>query len=517
MKMYGENSVETNSTNTATVNPAPETSKVNTSQPVSESKEKKKKEKKQKEGKKKHTGLKVSIIIILLAIIAGAVGSLVYFLFFSATTIDLAKYIDIEYKGYDGYASADIEINEKELKNVIKDSSVAKKFIKKVELEADNEKNLSNGDEIKIKVTISDSFLEENKLKLKENKIKIKVEGLEEFSSLDLSDYIVLEYKGFNKYASATATLDESLEELLGKSVFKDLNKEIVLTVSNNGKLENGKNAEVEITISDSWLNENGISLKSNTAKVKVSGLEEATEVDAFEAMKVNITGMSPNINISVTNESSDEFLKTVKFKASKTSGVSNGEKITITADSWDEDMANEKGYVLKETSTDYTVDGQAAYIYNTSEITDSLKSEIKSLFVEKAKSKATDAKWYVAYYTDYQYVENRYDYDKDLTAGTPELVSMYLLTKKEDSWASDTNKLVGILRVPFTSSKNGVTYNWYITVIAKNFSTKTDGSISDNTIYDVNDSYGEDEEKAYSEWVNAEKYSFNVESISVN
>lgn len=75
---------------------------------------------------------------------------------------------------------------------------------------------------------------------------------------------------------------------------------------------------------------------------------------------------------------------------------------------------------------------------------------------------------------------------------------------------------MVGIIRMSYKSSSSGATYNWYVTVKASNFSTKTDGTISDNAIYNTYLDNGKDQESAYEEWINGEKNSYNVESIAL-
>ena len=457
----------------------------------------------------------VALILALILAVVGTVTGLLYAFVFSIKTVDLSECLKIEYKGYDGYATATVEIDQNKLKDKVNDSSIAKDFVKKAKLETNNTTNLSNGDEIEVKISISDSFLEDNKIKLKDKKFKVTVKGLEEFSSLDLSKYIKLTYTGFNKHATAKAEIDESLKDVLGKEVYEEFVKRVSLSISDNENLENGKEVEVKVTIYESWLKENGIELKSTTPMVPVSGLEDAKEFDAFKDMKVTLSGMSPNLSLSVTNESTDEFVKTVQFKAEKTSGIANGDTIKITAYSWDKEMAEEKGYVLKELTTNYKVENQASYVSSKEELEGDIKAQIKSIFIEKAKSKGNDSKSTVYYNTDYKYVDVN-DIQKDLTVGQPEVVSLYLLTKKADKYTYDANKLIGIVRVPFTSAKSGVTYNWYITVIAKNISI-TDGKVSDNTVYDVDKYDGNDEDKAYQYFVNSQKDSFNVVSVPIN
>ena len=476
--------------------------------------------------KKKRTGLIIGLIaggaaLLLVGII------LIFLLVFSKKTIDLSECFNIEYSGYSGSARANVSLDADKLKDKIKDSSVAKNFVKKADLEVDNYTNLSNGDEIKVKVSISNSFLESNKLKLKETKIRIPVTGLKEFEKLDLSKYVKLKYTGLNKTATAEVEVDQSLQDVIGEDTYKNFVRQARFNITNNGKLENDKDAEITVNISKYWLTQNGITLESDKFNVKVSGLEQGTEIDVFSGMKVNISGMSPNLSVSITNESTDEFIKTVKFTPSKNSGIANGETIKIEATNWDKDMANEKKYTFKSTTTEYKIENQAAYVSQTSEITDAIKAQIKTSFIEKAKSKSAEQHWYagegdnqlakhlIRNDTDYKYVTTE-NYDQDLQLENSELVSLYLLTKKENSSARAANQVIGIVKMSYKSTSSGATYNWYVTVKASNFSTKTDGTISDNAVFDTYLENGKDQESAYEKWINNEKNNYNVENIAL-
>lgn len=486
------------------------------------SKEKQEKtEQKENAPKNKHKGLIIALVLIIVAIVAAVCAVLML----RTTTIDLAECLSIEYDGYSGYAVATVEVDEKAIRKQIDDYGLAKDLAKKIEIEVENTENLSNGDEITVKADISSSFLEENKLKIKDKTVKIKVSGLEEPLVVDMSKYISIEYTGYNNHATANVTLmTDKLEEDLGYDVYSKLINQITLTVLDNGTLANGNTAKVKIETNNYYnLEENGIKLSADTVEFNIEGLADATEVDAFKDIVVNVTGMSPNLSITITNNSTDEFLRTVVYSVSKKSGVTNGETITITAESWDENLAQEKALALKETTMTYTVTGQAAYIFSLSEINDTVKSELKSIFVSKATSKAKEnyarwvdnAKYYLVENTDYKYIEAE-DFDRDLTVGKPEVVAMYLLTKKEDTNVREINIITAIVKVPFKSAKADVTYNWYITIQASNASLKADGSISDNTNYSITATDGKDEEKAYQTYVNSKKDNYNVDEIKL-
>lgn len=153
--------------------------------------------------KKKKTGLIVSIVIILLAIIAGSVGGVLYSTLLKKTTVDLSKYISIEFEGYEGYASfneEDLVFDQKELKKVLDSKKLAEKLEQKLlaKVEISNNEKLSNGDEIEIKFKISEDWLEENKIELASDTIKIKVKDLEETDSIDLFEDLEFTYSGIS-------------------------------------------------------------------------------------------------------------------------------------------------------------------------------------------------------------------------------------------------------------------------------------------------------------------------------
>lgn len=473
-----------------------------------------------KKPEKKHTKAIVAGVVAVLAIVI----ALVLFLVLKTTTIDLSDCFTVEYKGFSGKAIATVKLNEKALKSKVKDKDVAKKLVEKVDFEFDNTKEYSNGDELTIDVKISSSFLKKNKLKLKSNTVKIKVQGIEEAKTIDMAKYIKVEYKGFNKHATAKVEIDlDKMKEDLGEDITFKLRNRIKLNIENNENLENGKELEIKVDIDDYYLQNAGVVLESDIAKIEIEGLDDATEIEAFKDIKVDIAGMSPNLSVTVVNNSTDELLKTVEYKPSKSTGVANGETITITAVKWDEELFNERKGTLKTTKMEYKVEGQSAYIFNISEITDTVKNNLKTTFASKAESKAKEnfsylgnnLKYELGEYTDYKYSDVN-DIDKDLSFGTPEVASMYLLTKKADRNTNQINMIIGIVKVPCKSAKTGATYNWYVTIKAQNASLKTDGTISDNTNYEIQVRNGKDEESAYQEYVNSEKNNYNVEKISL-
>lgn len=514
-------------------NPESNTKKTSSEENVKKAETKKevskKEENSEKKPKKKMGTFKKSIIIILVVVILCAIGSLIYFLGFAPRTIDLSKYISLDYEGFDGRATVTATANEEALNDYLKDDDLARRFASRIEenMTLSETEDLSNGDEIEIKVKISSSWLKENRLKLENDTIKIKVSGIEEAGTLDIADYIDVEYTGFNGYATAEVSIDKvKLEKAVDdENLASQIANKIDLSVSNNGKLSNGDKIEVTVKIDEDWLEENGYKIKSEKFTTdEVKDLDEATVLDAFKDITVTVSGMSPNLKASVTNNTSNEFLKTVKYTLSKSTGISNGETITITAN-YDKDEAAKQGFVLEKETYEYKVTAEISYPMSVSELSTGTIETMKSKYLEQARSKANESKNLVYdNFTDYRaagvnagFDDWGYSWDDkwelDITVGEPVLSSMYLLSAKDTS--DGFNYVYAIYRVPFTSAVTGTSYDWYITVEAENVSVKSDGTLTENASYTVYTEDGTSQESAYSKYINSKKSDYNVETIA--
>ena len=171
---------------------------------VKETKKEKKKKEVDPNVPKKKGSAKTAIIIILAICLLVGIATAVYFLFFSVQTIDMSQYITVEYDGYDGYATATVELDKK-IKDEFEDSSIYKSFKKKVELEITSDNyDLKNGDTLKVKVDISKSWLEKNRLELKDKTISIKISGIPEADTVDVFEDLEISVEGVSPYLSVT-------------------------------------------------------------------------------------------------------------------------------------------------------------------------------------------------------------------------------------------------------------------------------------------------------------------------
>lgn len=387
--------------------------------------------------KKKNIKLIISIVLIVLAIIAGIVGAIVYCLVFTKTEIDLSKYISIEFEGYEGFVEvdeSDINIDAKALKKAVDDSAISKKLLSKIEdtIEVEDNEELKNGDEVTVKVKLKESFLKENKL-----------------------------------------------------------------------------------------------TLKSDTIKIKVEGLEETESVNLFEDLDFEFSGVSPNLTLSIKNNSTDNFIKTVTYTMETEDGnssyyntlyeLANGDKITLTASYKDSDLET-SGYFVEKDTYEYTIEGQPEYIDSsdkmTKEVLDSLKTKFESEVKKSANSRSFSA---------VSAIKDNIDYSDNFTASDPTFVSCYLLSEKNSSsYSSSRNKVYAIYKVTFTSTVNSATYDYYYTVYTSNVAYDSEGLYTGlSYYYSVSSEYGsssyaQSAEDAYDYFIDSQKSSFDISEIKL-
>ena len=385
---------------------------------------------------KKKKVIRITVLVLICVVIVAAV--LIYFAVFHKKTIDLADYIEVNYytensssyyydsesdtPAYNGYTTASVSLDEDKLKDLLETRRAAERFIEKATLtvENDNNGNLSNGDTLEIKIDISENYLDDEKLKLKNDTITIPIEGLEEADVLDL----------------------------FGE--------------------------------------------------------------DDFE---VEVTGVSPDLSVSVNNNSTDEFIKdNVSYSVSEYSGIANGDTITITA-YYDETAALEEGIIIADDTYEYTVEGMPEYVDAIDELSDAALETLRAGFVEYVNDAIQDEGVYI--------ISRNYDgveYGAEYTTSEPELMATYLLTKKGSAnyWSSD-NRVSAIYKVVYTITSTGATYEWYYVV------STSDVAVQDGNLYNAEELYysvsgswdeGKTQEGAYDDLIDSYKTDYVIETV---
>lgn len=114
-------------------------------------------------------------------------------------------------------------------------------------------------------------------------------------------------------------------------------------------------------------------------------------EIDPFSDMLVEVSGTEPFITLEYTDISGDPFLmENVKYEADKTSGLSNGDVVTITATASKRALKAAKKQFTR-TTMQYTVEGQPFYITPDTELTDEQLQYLNTSLYDLVQSKFTD------------------------------------------------------------------------------------------------------------------------------
>lgn len=262
-------------------------------------------------------------------------------------------------------------------------------------------------------------------------------------TTISLDDYVTVEYDGYDGYGTAEVSFDwTALEkkflEISGKEDVKDLEdlsnalsfyvleETINCDLDKDNALSNGD----KITLTWSYDNEMAekykIEFEGDKKTFTVSNLKKIKEIDPFEALEVTFSGTSPYATMSWDITSEDEIYNYISFQASKEDYLTEGEKITLTLDTYEQDEYFLENYGCKfsKTSKEYTCENVDSYITNVDDITDDLLETMK---------KQTKA------------VINEYKSSirSDVTISNVEYAGYYFLSLKntEDNYWDDTNK----------------------------------------------------------------------------
>lgn len=267
-------------------------------------------------------------------------------------------------------------------------------------------------------------------------------------TEIDLDDYITVTYTGYDHLGQATIEFnEEQFEQDYGKKIrytsegrrahkkddavelFESIVEDQLPLEAYATGLSNGDTFDFEWEdFSVNKLQRNFKVLVSfDKVTVTVSDLETAPSVDLFEGIDVTFDGIGPNGNATIVNNS--EY-SDIYYSIDKSSGLSNGDVVTVTASPYDSDDLDtyclQSMNKLPEADTkEFTVDGLAAYCTAYEQIpADTLQSMLdQSASVASAElaSQVSDGvtavgSTYVGYYfqtakntaDDYYYDANR-------------------------------------------------------------------------------------------------------------
>ncbi len=325
--------------------------------------------------------------------------------------------------------------------------------------------------------------------------MKVSFSGSDGYGVCDLEneyDWISDVQDYYSKAKSVTSEQIEQIEFALEAVVEYDIEPD--------EGLSNGDTVTVTPKI-DSLADEYAFDLIGKPITVTVEGLEKVEEFDPFEGAKITFDGVAPNGTALFSSEQED-----ITFSVDKYSGLSNGDKVTVTAEPkyGMSEYAAEHGKVFSKTENEYTVEGLASYAMKLDDIPDETKEKMQNQ--SKDSITASAAGW-----------------EEGKLLKKSEFVGYYFLTPKEGFSTSKNNILYCVYKntVSVKGVKAGANKDtkeetgeetYYIYCCFNNIMILPDGTCSVN-LSDVQmpNSYGVTVKSAYGEyyWGDVEFYTY--------
>lgn len=296
-------------------------------------------------------------------------------------------------------------------------------------------------------------------------------------------EYADIEITGLNTNGEANLIIDGNIPYSEENGFFSSLSKQIKVyemvnhieyDVSPKENLSNGDTVTIKALYDKNYFKEIGYRLGKNTKKVKVKNLRDGRPIDVFETLEVKYEGIAPYGHVSVNNNNSDEFIRTIDYLVENNNHLKNGDKINVTAN-YDKYIATEKGCIVKEDIKEYTVDGLAKYAMDKADLTKATTDKISKEMQDKLEAYLIDEnKWVYAKLTD-SYFFHGVNFE-----GTDHinLAEKHFLSAKKSEDSYTANRTLFIYE--FAIKANGKPYPGYIAVYADNISLKPDNSFSD-------------------------------------
>src|SRR5574344_1293945 len=193
--------------------------------------------------------------------------------------------------------------------------------------------------------------------------------------TVNLADYIEVSFSGNSGSGTASTSIDyTALRQKIESNVSKDMDlttresaeSDFIYAINTDLSESYGLTNGDKITLTATCDTELGKFLNINFVcqpkEIEVSGLTETQEVDVFKDITVKFSGTSPAGKAQIVNNSTDKFVKEIYFSLDKSSDLSNGDTVTITADvsSYEEENY---GCVAKTTEKTFKVEGLDEYM----------------------------------------------------------------------------------------------------------------------------------------------------------
>lgn len=206
--------------------------------------------------------------------------------------------------------------------------------------------------------------------------------------TIDFSKCVSVDFSGYNGEGTVNVNTDAGyIFSLLG-----DMNAatatEVVASFSvetpeNNGKLSNGDKVTLKVNTNEDILKNAKVAVTNTELEFTASGFAEKEKLDVFSDVSLNVTGISPECSVTAVYNGSAQ-LGYSSFKLTR-SGSDESEKYkngdTVTVELTDETLeALQKQYIIDETSREYTVKADSAYILSAADLDEETTKKLSEI-----------------------------------------------------------------------------------------------------------------------------------------
>lgn len=329
-------------------------------------------------------------------------------------------------------------------------------YILKVKIDEKKNKDLKNGDKVKVTVDYDKKALEDAKIKLTNTEFEIEVKDLEEGIEFDPFDekYLTVSFEGVDGNGSMNmTTTSDTLEDVHYESDSKydhDLKNgdKVKITCTPYADLKAAGDEFYFVSDKKYYIVKSKDAL---TKEFEVSGLTELKELDVFENIAFEYRRATPFLEVyRVDNDKMDKLVTdNVSFTIENGDGLKAGDKFKVKANDYGslkndgykmKGEADADGYVVKEFTVDdtmpsYVTANNGREAYESADFKDLVADEESEL---KEHLQGTSSDWLFSSYA------NNVEYDGKVEKVTSlTLKDVYVSFTDKNNYSNVTDYLV--------------------------------------------------------------------------
>lgn len=217
----------------------------------------------------------------------------------------------------------------------------------------------------------------------------------ESIDKIDIGSFVIVEYEGYDTVGEADVKIDE--EELIEaiaevserdkEEIEQDINKLIEsfsYEIVDNGALTNGEKVQITITYDKDIAEKSKFELLNTTFTNNVVNLQELTEIDPFQYLKIKFEGCSGDGSVSFEKDITSRLAKDLNYELDKSTDLCNGDTITISLADSESEKGLKQGYKFISTTKEYEVSGLSLYYESLSDISENKMTVFNNVALEK-------------------------------------------------------------------------------------------------------------------------------------